>query len=375
MSTMPTPEGPLVWLKFRHVAACTALLVTLTVLGCDDDSPTRPSQPLPPLPAPPVSLARVDIGAPVSIEPQRSAQLAATAVRSDGTTEDVTSQAQWSSSNSATVRISATGEATALRAGEVTITARYQSRTGTVSVLGLPAGTHKLTGVVSEEGRTIDGVSVSIVSGVGSGLTTTTSGGGRFSFYGTAGRVTLQAKRNGYQNVLADVDVTATPTTRNLEIVPARPRLDLSGNYTLTITAHCDVGVFKIPAPANKRTFDATVQQQGPDLALTVSGANLITSNEGRTRFDGSVDVLDNVGFGLGSFDVYYYYYVPFNVTGLVEQISSGMTILIAGNVGARASSSSIVGNLSGAFMLREGNTQFPGYCLSGFHPFEMRRR
>jgi hypothetical protein len=68
-------------------------------------------------------------------------------------------------------------------------------------------------------------------------------------------------------------------------------------------------------------------------------------------------------------------YYAPFNITGLVEQASSTTTILISGNVGARASSSFIVGNLSGMFILREGNTRTPGYCSSGFHPFEMRRR
>ena len=186
--------------------------------------------------------------------------------------------------------VTGTGEATALRAGEVTITARYQSRTGTVPVLGLPAGTHKLTGMVTEEGRAIDGVSVSIISGVGSGLSTTTAGGGRFSFYGAAGRVSLQAKRDGYRNIIADVDVAATPTTHNLEIVPVRQRLNLSGTYTLTVTANCDFQTFKVPAPMNRRTYDATVDQQGPDLTLTVSGANLITSTEGRTRFEGSVE-------------------------------------------------------------------------------------
>ena len=228
---------------------------------------------------------------------------------------------------------------------------------------------------MTEEGRAIDGVSVSIISGVGSGFSTITGGEGRFSFYGVAGRVSLQAKRDGYRNIIADVDVAATPTTHNLEIVPVRQRLNLSGTYTLTVAANCEFQTFKVPAPMNRRTYDATVEQQGPDLTLTVSGTNLITSTEGRTRFEGSVDVLDNVGFGFGSFSVYYYYYAPFNITGLVEQASSTTTILISGNVGARASSSSIVGNLSGMFILREGNTRTPGYCFSGFHPFEMRRR
>jgi hypothetical protein len=231
--------------------------------------------------------------------------------------------------------------------------------------------------VVTEEGRTIDGVSVSIISGVGSGQATRTGGGGRFSFYGAAGRVSLQAKRDGYQNVIADVDVTATPTTRNLEIVPVRPRLNLSGNYTLTITANCDHQTFKIPASISRRTYDATVQQQGPDLNLTVSGANVITSSEGRTRFDGSVDVLDNVSFGVGSFSFPYYYYYNESVlaTGLAEQAAPSTVLVIAGNVTARASSSSIAGNLNGVFVLREGSTRFPSYCWSGFHAFELRRR
>ena len=78
---------------YRWLTSGTAIISALLIVSCENDSPAQPT-PLPPLPPPPVSLARVDIRAPVSIDLQQSAQLTATAVRSDGSSEDVTGQAQ-----------------------------------------------------------------------------------------------------------------------------------------------------------------------------------------------------------------------------------------------------------------------------------------
>ena len=60
-----------------------------------------------------------------------SAQFTATAMLSGGTTQDVTSLATWTSSNTADATVSSTGLVTAVGPGAVTIQATYQNVTGT----------------------------------------------------------------------------------------------------------------------------------------------------------------------------------------------------------------------------------------------------
>lgn len=73
--------------EFGRVRIAAAILGAFLVGSCGGDDNTAQPTPLPPPPAAPapVTLVRVDVGAPESIELQRSAQLSATAVRSDGT--------------------------------------------------------------------------------------------------------------------------------------------------------------------------------------------------------------------------------------------------------------------------------------------------
>lgn len=65
-------------------------------------------------------------------------QLAATAGMTDGSTQDVTATATWTSSDDAIVTVSAAGLATAVAEGEATVTAAFSGQSGT-SVLTVPA--------------------------------------------------------------------------------------------------------------------------------------------------------------------------------------------------------------------------------------------
>ena len=56
-----------------------------------------------------------------------TAQLTATATMSNGTTQNVTSQATWQSSNNAVVTVTPSGAVTALGLGTVTVQATYQN--------------------------------------------------------------------------------------------------------------------------------------------------------------------------------------------------------------------------------------------------------
>jgi uncharacterized protein YjdB len=59
-----------------------------------------------------------------------TSQFAAMATLSDGTTQDVTSQATWQSSNTAVATVSTAGVVTGVDAGTVSVQATYQSITG-----------------------------------------------------------------------------------------------------------------------------------------------------------------------------------------------------------------------------------------------------
>jgi len=67
-----------------------------------------------------------------------TAQLTATAALSNGTTQDVTSTATWASSDPTEAIVSSTGLVTAFAAGTVTVTATYQSITGTDAITIAP---------------------------------------------------------------------------------------------------------------------------------------------------------------------------------------------------------------------------------------------
>ena len=108
----------------RHVTVVLAVTFAVILASCDSsDRPNAPSGP--------VVIVLVTVNAPASLAPGQSAQLTATAVRSDRSTEAVA--VQWSSSDSAVVQVDAAGVATAIASGEVTVTATVEGRSGGVT--------------------------------------------------------------------------------------------------------------------------------------------------------------------------------------------------------------------------------------------------
>lgn len=67
-----------------------------------------------------------------------SSQFAAVATMSDGTAQDVTSTATWTSSNTTDATVSSTGVVTGVAAGTVAIQATYQSVTGSDQITLTP---------------------------------------------------------------------------------------------------------------------------------------------------------------------------------------------------------------------------------------------
>lgn len=99
-----------------RIGYLTILAITLTAMllaSCgskEQSTPQSPSSPTPVAPAP--GLVRLELLAPDTIAPGESVQLTVNAIRSDSAVENVTAQAQWTSSNGGVLEISLISEST-----------------------------------------------------------------------------------------------------------------------------------------------------------------------------------------------------------------------------------------------------------------------
>jgi hypothetical protein len=116
-------------------AACFGLSLAFAACGGGGKDPIGPSPPPPPpAPAQP-TVTSITVTGTLSLSAVgQVTQLTATAVMSNGTSQNVTSQATWQSSSSAVATVSSAGVVTAVASGTATITASYQSKSGTLVV-------------------------------------------------------------------------------------------------------------------------------------------------------------------------------------------------------------------------------------------------
>jgi hypothetical protein len=112
----------------------TLALAALAV-ACGGGSPTSPSggggnQ---------VTVTSVTITGSVALSEGATSQLTAMANKSDGSTDNVSSQATWQSSDATVATVSGTGLVTALKTGNADVTAAFGSQTGRRTVQVSPA--------------------------------------------------------------------------------------------------------------------------------------------------------------------------------------------------------------------------------------------
>ena len=361
--------------NLRHIVFILTVGLGLVVASCDK-SPTRPSVQPTGTPAAPaaVTVVRIEIIAPASIEPGASAQLTANAIKSDGSVENVTSQTQWTSTNAGVLQVSSAGIVTAGQRGEANLNARYQNRNATAPMMVLPSGTFRLNGRVTDTGFPLEGVTVAVIGGTGEGLTTLTDTTGADVLYGVAGLVRLHAKKGSYLNRIEEVQVTENRAL-SFEMAFAGERRDLSGTYTLNLAA-TGCASNRLPDSAQNRSYAATVQQNGPQLTVRLSGADFIVTSGHGDHFSGFASADGYVTFAIGDAYTYYYYSGHFDV---VERLNPTSALLVSGNVNATSSSTLISGTLNGSILLTQGTTapftRFSGQCYSPNHRFEMRRQ
>ena len=199
-----------------HAAAgIAATAVSFAAIGCSSPAsgPSAPSTP-PAVPAAVKSLHLV--GPPNSyIVVGDTAQFAAMANRTDGTTTEVTSQAVWTTSDPTIFSVAAGGKVTAVRVGSADIRATWEGFTDKDYTTAQPFLTFTLYGAVTEappDFAPIAGARVSITP-AGAAADLATDGSGNFSFPPLkGGPYTVTVRRDGF--VAQTRSVTLTRDTR-----------------------------------------------------------------------------------------------------------------------------------------------------------------
>jgi hypothetical protein len=138
-----------------------------------------------------------------------TSQLTATATLSDNTTQNVTSQATWQSSNTGVATVNSAGVVTGVAPGDVDVTATYQSVAGRTR-LTVASQTFSLTGLVTDatSGGVLPNINIVIASGPSVGASTKTDASGAYTIAGVlAGAATVTASAAGYEAQTKSVTV------------------------------------------------------------------------------------------------------------------------------------------------------------------------
>ena len=194
----------------------------LTFAGCGGGGGTGPVTPTPTAP----TVVSISV-TPAAVSAQAGgavAQFTATATMSNASTQTVTGQAAWSSSNTQVATISASGGATPMAVGDTDIRATYQGATATarLTVTAVTPTGPSISGRVRDK-TTSAAISGATVIVKDTALTTVSDGGGNYAFTGLpAGNYVLRATKAGYDltevpvsfstSVTVDIPMPATPS-------------------------------------------------------------------------------------------------------------------------------------------------------------------
>jgi carboxypeptidase family protein/Big-like domain-containing protein len=319
--------------------ACLAI-ATGWVAGCENQkTPTAPTAPT--VSAGPSLTALTVKGNATLTAPGQTTQLTLEATLSDGSKKDVTSTAQWSTTNSSVVVVSPTGLASASGFGRASVIGSAAGRGSPSFVMTvLPEGTYILSGRVTEAGDLpLAGVRVETIGGPMSGRVAMTSGfSGDYAFNGVSGVLQIRATKDGYQP--ATQNVSQDTEHVNVELAPTVPYASLGGVYSLTFTASPSC---TLPDDAVTRTYTATIDQRGAPLTIFLSDARFLTSGQVTSnQFFGRV--LGNVvSFTLLT------YYCPDYVGCVTEKLADTRYLSLTGTAKAVATVSGMSAVFAGA--------------------------
>lgn len=141
----------------RRLFDALAVACVLTFAGCSapvDDSPKTPTTPTPP-PTPAITAITI-VSSLIAPKPGDTAQFHAMATLANGTSQTVTMQATWETSDPNVVSVTKSGLVTAVAEGDADVRASYQNVTGSLrlKVVVPPPGptTFTVSGTIREAG-------------------------------------------------------------------------------------------------------------------------------------------------------------------------------------------------------------------------------
>jgi hypothetical protein len=363
-------------MRTHVVVKVAAVVLAAGLLMACGDPPTRPSpgSVLDPAPVPPTEprVSEVTFEGPEVIPLGGTGQFRLIGRMTDGSERDLTTVAEWGAehplSDVPPVRIDAPGVITGEQRGQASVYARFEHHTDWQLVIVLPEGTHRLVGYVREAGGgpPVADALVEVTSGVGRGLSTVTDYYGFYALFGVAGETHLRVSKAGYFPTVVDYLVITENQSAELRLDTRRPPVDVSGVYTLTITAASEcrrgLGLQGLPEEAAVRTYTATVEQNRTRLL-----ASLAAPTVHEITFGGRVEP-ERV-----SFDIPGPSHSEEEPT-FVDSISDSRALVVDGRVWASLlSSTRLEGLLDGRFQVFEAGRSI-AECRSTNHQFVMQR-
>jgi hypothetical protein len=342
--------------------------------GCHSNN-TLPPQPTQPSEIFSPTVKSIKASGPTRFAPGSIQKFTATATLRDGTTQDYTTKVTWGS-DSSVLLIAKDGTAAAKSAGEAMVTAFITPLSSSINVMVIPDGTYRLIGTVDEAGLPVSGATVAVTSGTGTGASATTDTLGRYRLYGVAGAVQVQVTKAGYDPAINTITVSTDDVLDFPNVSETGGPPALAGTYSLSIIAANDCQPTGTPPLAfsdRKRTYTATVTQNGPIVQVTLSGANFLVQNGRGNQFTGRASPSE-VAFTLGDAGGYnYYYYDTVGAPDVIEQLSTEGRLSFWGTVNATSSPSGLLGLFDGNIVTYlSGSSKITESCASSHHQFVM---
>jgi len=354
--------------------ASTIVLVVVAIASCNK---TEGGSILPPT-GPGKTFVRLEIRGPSTVAPNETVQLSAIAHGSDGSTQDVTNEAHWNTSNRSVLTVEGAGRVRGQKLGESNVFVNYSPVSAGREIVVVPQGTYRVVGVVTEsdDPGPLPDARVSITGGAAGDLSTTTGADGRYRLYGAAGNVELRVTKDGYEPSVQRPSI-ADHVTLNAQLKLLKPRQEVSGTYTLSIDLSDSCSFAGLPDDARVRRYTARVVQTGSQLDVRLEGANFALSSRGQgSGFAGRVEPSALV-FTLSSYDWYAYGYYRQGYGDVVERLADGRHLIISGKATARNAGSGFAGTLDGSVEIYTGELRsFPKLdwkCTAASHRFMLR--
>jgi hypothetical protein len=232
-----------------------------------------------------------------------------------------------------------------------------------------PPNGYRVSGQVWSYGVPVPGARVEVIAGRAARLGQETNSSGSYEFSGISGYTQFRVTKEGYQPQSAHTSVDRD-TVLGFELTPGD---DLSGTYTLTITAadQCDRGEGHLPEEARVRRYTAVVTQRGPELQVVLSGATFpVFGGTAHDSFGGRIEpgrVLFSLVWPDGDWPI------------VLEQLSTSTVLAFDGTVVATGPVDRLSGMLDGSIQVSEGDSTYPysrhiGWCYSARHQFVLSR-